>query len=280
MEMPLLWGLAGNIQALILLSHSLCLFPMHTHTHIFMVNMVGARMRRSPLLVSTLWGPLSWLPPLPPPLFPPYWPPITLPRLHPQNKTAGQGRAFLQVQTYHVKRWHIFWRNGAKGRRGGFGRENINKGVLIWWSPVAHKEKWKRANEKLLTIQSLWMTAWRPKAWNINLVFTAWMQKNGFCVCLIISLLESRSKWLHLCFFFCFYLVFLILYNPVKDSLFHGWTSSVNKKKICEQCVSKSKARRSLKNPLIRSFFPIALKRKLLWYHITQLSVLTHDFDR
>lgn len=70
------------------------------------------------------------------------------------------------------------------------------------------------------------------------------MQKNGFYVCLIISLLESRSKWLLL---YSFYLVFLILYNPVEDSVFHSWTSSVNKKNIFVVCifVSKSKARRS-----------------------------------
>lgn len=46
-------------------------------------------------------------------------------------------------------------------------------------------------------------------------------------------------------------------------------------------CVWELKARRSLK-PL-RSTAPsssIVLKRELLWYHITQLSVLTLDFDR
>lgn len=178
----------------------------HTYTHIFTVNMVGTRMRRSPLLIF----PFERCSRLPLCLFPspPYWPPITLPRLYPQNKTAGQGRAFLQVQTYHVKRQHIVWRNWAKGRRGSFGRENINKGVLIWWSPVAHKEKWKKAKEKLLTIQTLWMTAWRPEAWDMNLVFRAWMHEE-WILCLSNSFSARLKIQVNISLpFCCFYLLF------------------------------------------------------------------------
>lgn len=158
--MPLLWGLGGNIQAPVLFL-TLCVSLPYIHTSLWLTwseqGWEEALCSFSPLSAA-LNSPSASSPSLP------YWPPITLPRLYPQNKTAGQGRAFLQVQTYRVKRWHIFWRNWAKGRRGGFGRGNINKGVLIWWSPVAHKEKWKRAKEKLLTIRALWMVAWRPKA--------------------------------------------------------------------------------------------------------------------
>lgn len=144
-------------------------------------------------------------------------PPITLPRLYSQNNTAGQGRASLQVQTYHVKRWHIFWRNWAKMRRDSFGRENMNKGVLIRWSPVAYKDKWRTAKEKLLTIQTLWMTAWRPKERNITLDFRVWMQSNGLCVCsLVVSLLELRSKWISFFTFSSFCMMFLI-WTPCLD---------------------------------------------------------------
>lgn len=41
-----------------------------------------------------------------------------------------------------------------------------------------------------------------------------------------------------------------------------------------------SKTRRSLKSLRYIAPSPLFLKRKLLWYHITQLSVLTLDFDR
>lgn len=62
------------------------------------------------------------------------------------------------------KMTHLLKKPGKSEKR--FWRENTNKGVLIWWSPVAYKDKWRTAKEKLLTIQTLWMTAWRPKWWN------------------------------------------------------------------------------------------------------------------
>lgn len=71
------------------LSHSLCVSPIHTH--IFMVNMVGARMRRSPLLVfpfeccSQL--PLCLLPFSP--ILTPHHSPQTLPSE--QNSWTGEG---------------------------------------------------------------------------------------------------------------------------------------------------------------------------------------------
>lgn len=113
----------GYIQTLVLPSFSLYLSDTHTQTHTHFYSQHGWSKEDfcsfSPMSVS-LDSPLtsSRLPHTDPPS----------PCLYftPRTQQLDRGRAFLQVQTYHVKRWHIFWRNWAKGRKRQF-RERKHK---------------------------------------------------------------------------------------------------------------------------------------------------------
>lgn len=161
---------------------TLCVSLSHEYTQIFMVNMV--KDEKKPSAHFPLGAPLS-TPPRPPflsPILTPHHSPYTLPSE--QNSWTGEG--FPAGPDLSCKEMTYLLKILGKRETRRFQERNINKGLLIWWSPAAHKEKWKRAKEKLLTNPlNDSLESWSMKH---KLVFRAWIQKNWLCLCKIISL--------------------------------------------------------------------------------------------
>ncbi len=114
--MPLLWGLGGNIL-------TPCLSLSYIHTHIFMVNMVRAKMKKTP---SALFlPPLSaapYSPSVSSPILTPHHSPQTLPSE--QNSWTGEG--FPAGPDLSCKKMTHLLKKPAHGRRGIF-RERKHK---------------------------------------------------------------------------------------------------------------------------------------------------------
>lgn len=160
--MPVLWWLHGNIQAF-------CLTPIHTrvYTHTLThtslrANMVKRREKKKKKPSSPF--------PLPP-----------ISALYSASVPNPQHIDLSSLSSDFILRTKQLGRGGASPagpdlsckktggeekrkeddtsseesrRRGRGGQENINKGVLIWWSPVAQRQQRRKGREKkLLTIQ-------------------------------------------------------------------------------------------------------------------------------
>lgn len=89
---------------------SLFLLLPPIHTHIFMANMIGAK-KEKPFKHSSKTSPLSLSLS---PMLTPHHSPQTLPT----EQNSWTGRAFLQVQIYHVKRMtHLLKKRGKREKR-------------------------------------------------------------------------------------------------------------------------------------------------------------------
>lgn len=179
---------------------SLSVSLSHTCTHIFMVNMVGTRMRRNPLLIFPLWALLS-TPPLPPPLSPiltPHHSPQTLPSE--QNSWTGEG--FPAGPDLSCKKMtHLLKKLGKREKRQFRERKHKQRCFNMMVASGTQREV-EEGKRKIAYNTNPLNDSLETQSMKHNLVFRAWMQKNGFWVCQIVSLLESRSKWIYLYFLF------------------------------------------------------------------------------
>jgi len=166
----------------------------HTQTHVFMVNMVGA----GKTLAHFLWAPLSTLF-LPPPLSPKHTPHHS-PQTLPSEPNSWTGEGFPAGPDLSCKKMTHLLKNPGKREKRRF-QERKHK--QRWFNMMVASGTQRKAGEgkgKIAYDPNPLNDRRRPEARSSNLVFRAWMQKNGFCACLIIFLFESRSKWRYIFF--------------------------------------------------------------------------------